>query len=79
MYRTHKRGLNSKLVAVCDGKVRPIILLLTKGQMSDHMSDRKGAALLFDTLPLLGDTEHRVVPRAREDAHVMTATGCAPP
>lgn len=40
---------------MCDGKGRPIILLLTEGQMSDH----KGAALLFASLPkakvLLGD------------------------
>ncbi|MEZ5743189.1 MAG: IS5 family transposase [Sphingomonadaceae bacterium] len=50
-----KGGLNSKLHAVCDGEGRPIILLLTEGQMSDH----KGAALLFSSLPkakvLLGD------------------------
>lgn len=41
--------------AVCDGHGRPIVLLLTEGQMSDH----KGAALLLPTLPsareLLGD------------------------
>jgi putative transposase len=47
--------LNSKLHAVCDGEGRPIILLLTEGQMSDH----KGAALLLSSLPnareLLGD------------------------
>lgn len=47
--------MNSKLHAVCDGLGRPIILLLTEGQMSDH----KGAALLFPILPrakvLLGD------------------------
>jgi transposase len=43
------------LHAVCDGHGRPIVLLLTEGQMSDH----KGAALLLPTLPsareLLGD------------------------
>lgn len=47
--------MNSKLHAVCDGLGRPIILLLTEGQMSDH----KGAVLLFPSLPrakvLLGD------------------------
>jgi transposase len=47
--------LNSKLHAVCDGAGRPIILLLTEGQMSDHT----GAFLLFSSLPkakvLLGD------------------------
>ncbi|MEH6758901.1 MAG: IS5 family transposase [Parasphingorhabdus sp.] len=50
-----KGGLNSKLHAVCDGEGRPIIMLLTEGQMSDH----KGAALLLSSLPqareLLGD------------------------
>ena len=50
-----KGGLNSKLHAVCDGEGRPIILLLTEGQMSDH----KGAFLLLSALPnareLLGD------------------------
>ena len=50
-----KGGLNSKLHAVCDGEGRPIILLLSEGQMSDY----KGAALMVDALPqakaLLGD------------------------
>jgi len=40
---------------VCDGEGRPIILLLSEGQMSDY----KGAALIIDALPratvLLGD------------------------
>ena len=31
-----KGGLNPKLHAVCDGTGRPIIFLLTEGQMSDH-------------------------------------------
>ena len=42
-----KGGLNSKLHAVCDGDGRPIILLLSEGQMSDH----KGARLVLDALP----------------------------
>ncbi|MFC7556275.1 IS5 family transposase [Pseudoroseomonas wenyumeiae] len=50
-----KGGLNSKLHAVCDEKGRPVVLLLTEGQMSDH----KGAALMLDALPsarvLIGD------------------------
>ena len=41
--------------AVCDGQGRPLILLLSEGQMSDF----KGAALMIDDLPpaqvLLGD------------------------
>ncbi len=40
-------GMNSKLHAVCDGLGRPIILMLTEGQMSDH----KGAAMLLGSLP----------------------------
>ena len=47
--------MNSKLHAVCDGEGRPIVMMLTEGQMGDH----KGAVLLFDALPrakeLLGD------------------------
>ena len=39
--------MNSKLHAVCDGLGRPIIMLLTEGQMSDHT----GALLLFSALP----------------------------
>ena len=50
-----KGGLNSKLHAVCDGEGRPVRLLLTEGQQSDH----KGAATLLPNLPpaseLLGD------------------------
>ena len=47
--------MNSKLHAVCDGQGRPLIMLLSEGQMSDY----KGAALMFAALPnakeLLGD------------------------
>jgi len=47
--------LNSKLHAVCDGQGRPLIMLLSEGQMSDY----KGAALMLNALPrakeLLGD------------------------
>jgi putative transposase len=50
-----KRRQNATFHAVCDAKGRPIIMLLSEGQMSDH----KGARLMFDTLPpvkdLLGD------------------------
>src|SRR5450759_3962220 len=50
-----KGGLNSKLHAVCDGHGRPLIMLLSEGQMSDY----KGAALMLTALPkakeLLGD------------------------
>ena len=47
--------MNSKLHAVCDGIGRPIIFLLTEGQMSDHM----GPAMIFPVVPdagtLIGD------------------------
>ena len=47
--------MNSKLHAVCDGRGRPLIMLLSEGQMSDY----KGAALMIDAFPkakaLLGD------------------------
>jgi len=47
--------LNSKLHAVCDGDGKPLVMLLTEGQMSDH----KGARLMLSALPaakaLLGD------------------------
>ena len=47
--------MNSKLHAVCDGHGRPLIMLLSEGQMSDY----KGAALMLPVLPkaeeLLGD------------------------
>ena len=42
-----KGGLNSKLHAVCDGQGRPLVMLLSEGQMSDF----KGAALMIDVLP----------------------------
>jgi len=47
--------LNSKLHAVCDERGRPLVMLLSEGQMSDY----KGAALMLDALPpakaMLGD------------------------
>lgn len=42
-----KGGLNSKLHTVCDEAGRPIIMLLSEGQMSDH----RGASLILDALP----------------------------
>ena len=40
---------------MCDGQGRPLVMLLSEGQMSDY----KGAALMLDALPkakaLLGD------------------------
>src|SRR5271154_6535096 len=42
-----KGGLNSKLHAVCDGHGRPLVMLLSEGQMSDF----KGAALMLPAMP----------------------------
>ena len=42
-----KGGLNSKLHAVCDGYGRPLVMLLSEGQMSDY----KGAALMLPAMP----------------------------
>jgi transposase len=39
--------LNSKLHAVCDGHGRPLVMLLSEGQMSDF----KGAALMLPAMP----------------------------
>lgn len=39
--------MNSKLHAVCDGEGRPVVMLLSEGQMSDH----KGARLMLGALP----------------------------
>ncbi len=39
--------MNSKLHTVCDGEGRPIIMLLSEGQMSDH----RGARLVLNALP----------------------------
>ena len=40
-------GLNSKLHAVCDGEGKPLMLLLTAGQVSDY----RGADTVLPTLP----------------------------
>ena len=39
--------MNSKLHAVCDGNGRPLVMLLSEGQMSDY----KGAALMLPAMP----------------------------
>ena len=46
-----KGGLNAKLHAVCDGKGRPLVLLLREGQVGDH----KGAALIPPALSLVSE------------------------
>ena len=42
--------MNSKLHAVCDGDGKPLILLLTEGQVSDY----RGAATMLPALPEAG-------------------------
>jgi transposase len=42
-----KGGLNSKLHVICDEAGKPLVMLLTEGQMSDH----KGARLMLEALP----------------------------
>ncbi len=49
-------GLNSKLHAVCDGDGKPIVLLLTAGQVSDY----RGADTIVPALPVaLGEALRR--------------------
>jgi hypothetical protein len=42
-----KGGLNSKLHVVCDGRGKPLAMLLTEWQISDH----KGAQIMLGALP----------------------------
>jgi putative transposase len=72
-----KGGLNSKLHTVCDGEGRPIILLLSEGQMSDH----KGARLVLGALP---SATHLIADRGydsawfREELEVRGIEPCIP-
>ncbi len=43
-------GLDSKLHAVCDGDGKPVVLLLTAGQVSDY----RGADTIVPALPASG-------------------------
>jgi putative transposase len=66
------------LHAVCDGKGRPIVLLLSEGQMSDH----KAARLMFRHLP---KAKHLIADRGYDSDRfrtTLTARGtmpCIPP
>ena len=66
--------MNSKLHAVCDGAGRPLVMLLSEGQMSDY----KGAALMLDALPrakvMLGDRGYD----ANWFRHALSERGIAP-
>jgi len=69
--------LNSKLHAVCDGEGRPVLLLLTEGQKSDH----SGAAMLLPALPsareLLADRGYDSN-RFRAELEARGITPCIP-
>lgn len=51
-FKAHRTaaGLKSKLHVVSDGYGRPLVMLLSEGQMSDH----KGAVLMLNALPPAG-------------------------
>jgi transposase len=72
-----KGGLNAKLHAVCDGQGRPVVLLLTEGQASDH----RGAALLLQKLP---PARELIADRGHDSGHFRAAlaergiTACIP-
>ena len=63
---------------MCDGKGRPIVLLLSEGQMSDH----KGARLMFRHLP---KAKHLIADRGYDSDGFRAAlttretTPCIPP
>ncbi|WP_408887047.1 IS5 family transposase [Komagataeibacter oboediens] len=67
-------GLNSKLHAVCDGVGRPIAMLLTEGQMSDH----RGARIL---LPVLPDAHYLIADKGYDSTRfrdALASSGIAP-
>ena len=69
--------MNSKLHAVCDADGKPLILLLTEGQVSDY----KGAATMLPALPpasaLLGDRGYDSDP-FRQALRAMGIEPCIP-
>src|SRR5208337_1270530 len=69
-----KGGLNSKLPVVCNGAGKPLVMLLTKGQMSGP----KGARLMVDTLPAASTL---IADRGYDSnwfRHALKAKGVAP-
>jgi len=67
-------GLNSKLPVVCDGAGKPLVMLLTEGQMSGP----KGARLMVDTLPAASTL---IADRGYDSnwfRHALKAKGVAP-
>ena len=76
-HRSTKGGLNSKLHAVCDREGKPLILLLTEGQVSDY----RGAATV---LPYLPDADRLIADKGydsdwfRQALTVLEITPCIP-
>ena len=61
-----KGGLNSKLHAVCDGRGRPLVMLLSEGQMSDYRG------------PGGGSPPCPTRPGSFQPTRATTPIGCAP-
>ena len=66
--------MNSKLHAVCDADGKPLILLLTEGQVSDY----RGAATILPTLP---DANMLIADKGYDSnavRHQIEVQGCVP-
>ena len=69
-----KGGLNSKLHAVCEGQGRPVVLLLSEGQISDH----RGAALMLPNLPQAKELPGHKGYDSSRVRHALAERGIAP-
>ena len=58
--------MNSKLPAVCDGDGKPLVLLLTEGQVSDY----RGADTI---LPVLSDADVRIADKGYDSDRFRAA------
>jgi transposase len=67
--------LNLKLHAVCDGRGRPLIMLLSEGQTSDFNGAASKLAALPRTRELLGDKGYDAVRQALAERGI---TACIP-
>jgi hypothetical protein len=71
-------GINSKLHAVCDGAGRPVIFLLTEGQMSRHVAK---ISVCFQGFPIFagGSTRHgRDITKQELSAKPPPSGACVP-
>lgn len=75
---SNKRGLNTKLHALCDGIGRPLIQCRSDGQLSDHF----GAKLIYPAMPnakvLIGDKGYDS-DEIRDALKAKNITPCIPP